>query len=50
MQKAMIDLCTATAKHKYHTKEALVPRPIATPSKIACSEMARMMKKPLKAT
>ena len=50
MQKAMIDLCTATAKQRYQTKEALVPKPIATPSKTACNEIARMMKNPLKAT
>ena len=50
MQKAMMNLCTAMAKHKYQTKEALVPRPIAIPSKTACNEMANMMKKPLMAT
>ena len=50
MQNAMMNLCTATAKHKYQTKDALVPRPIAIPSKTACSEMANIMKNPLKAT
>ena len=50
MQKAMMNLCTAMAKHKYQTKEALVPRPIAIPSKTACNEMANMIKKPLMAT
>ena len=50
MQKAMMNLCTAIAKHKYQTMEALVPRPIAMPSKTACKEMANMIKKPLMAT
>ena len=49
MQNAMMNLCTATAKHKYQTKEAFVPRPIAIPSKTACNEMANMMKNPLRA-
>ena len=50
MQKAMMNLCTAIAKHKYQTMEALVPKPIAMPSKTACNEMANMIKKPLIAT
>ena len=49
IQNAMMNLCTATAKHKYQTKEAFLPRPIAIPSKTACNEMANMMKNPLRA-
>ena len=50
MQKAMMNLCTAIAKHKYQTMEAFVRRPIAMPSKTECNEMANMIKKPLMAT
>ena len=50
IQKAMMNLCMAIAKHKYQTMEAFFPRPIAMPSKTACNEMANMIKKPLIAT
>ena len=46
MQNAMMNLCTAIAKHRYQIKEAFEPKPIAMPSNTACNEIASMMKKP----